>query len=52
MLGSWEGFRPNINFSTVNHPQIDCQIEMINSLVEEYLKHYITESHKKLGGLA
>ena len=30
-----------LKFSTTNHPQRDNQIERINELLEEYLRHYV-----------
>ena len=35
-----------LKFSTANHPQIDGQIEIINALLEEYLRHYVTATKK------
>ena len=35
-----------LKFSTANHPQIDGQIEIINALLEEYLRHYVTATEK------
>ena len=28
-------------FSTANHPQNDSQIERLNQMLEEYLRHYV-----------
>ncbi|RVX23256.1 Transposon Tf2-2 polyprotein [Vitis vinifera] len=35
-----------LKFSTVNHPQTNGQTEMINALLEECLKHYVTTTQK------
>ena len=35
-----------LKFSTANHPQTDGQTERVNSLLKEYLRHYITVSQK------
>ena len=35
-----------LKFSTTNHPQTDGQMERINALLEEYLRHYVTASQK------
>ena len=33
-------------FSTTNHPQNDGQTEIVNQMLEEYLRHYVTASQK------
>ncbi|KAL0336514.1 UNVERIFIED_CONTAM: hypothetical protein Sradi_4863300 [Sesamum radiatum] len=33
-----------LKFSTANHPQTDGQMERVNALVEDYLKHYVSAS--------
>lgn len=35
-----------LKFSIVNHPQTDGQIERINTLLEEYPRHYVTIAQK------
>ena len=35
-----------LKFSIANHPQTDGQTEMINVLLEEYLRHYVTATQK------
>ena len=35
-----------LKFSTANHRQIDGQIERINAMLEDYLRHYVTVSQK------
>ena len=35
-----------LKFSTANHPQTNGQIERINVVLEDYLRHYVTASQK------
>ena len=35
-------------FSTANHPQTNGQMERVNQILEEYLRHYGTTSQKNL----
>lgn len=36
--------RSELKFCTANHPQTGSQIERVNGLFEEYLRHYVTTS--------
>ncbi|KAE8655220.1 Detected protein of unknown function [Hibiscus syriacus] len=38
--------RSSLNFSTVIHPQIDGQTERVNSLLEIYLRHYVSSNQR------
>lgn len=40
-----------LKFSTANHHKTDGQMEMMNQLLEEYLRHYVSESQKNWVGL-
>jgi hypothetical protein len=31
-----------LKFSTINHPQTNRQIERVNALMKEFLRHYMT----------
>ena len=40
-----------LKFLTANHPQTDGQMERVNALLEEDLRHFVTSSHKNWVGL-
>ena len=41
--GLFKGFRTNLNFSTVYHPESDGQTERVNRVIEDILRMYVMD---------
>jgi hypothetical protein len=41
LKGLFKGFRTNLNFSTIYHPESDGQTESVNRVIEDILRMYV-----------